>query len=90
MNNYQTRSLNDNNNTSSDDKVLLSIDIELTEDNTAVLEIRGKDNINYKINDFCKKNNLSEEIKTHLTNLVKQKIQKEIKDCINSIIYNNV
>lgn len=89
MNYYAATSSKYNTNipsSSSDDKVLLSINIELTDEETGVLEIRDKDNINFKINDFCKKYSLSDRLKDHLSSLVKQKIKKEIKECIISNI----
>lgn len=76
---------NDNNSDnfdSGDDNILLSIDIQLTEDETGTLEIRENEDIEEKVNEFCNKYNMSSNLKKILNAQVMEHLEHQINQCM--------
>lgn len=74
----EDNSLNDD---SSEDNILLSIDIQLTEDETATLEIKENEDIEDKVNEFCEQYHMSSNLKKILNEQVMEHLEYQINQC---------
>lgn len=63
---------------------LLSIEIQLSETETATLNIMEDDVIEERVDLFCKENNLTEEAKKVITDQVTEQLNAQIDQCIYS------
>lgn len=70
-----------NNDDSSEDNILLSIDIQLTEDETATLEIKENEDIEDKVNEFCEQYHMSSNLKKILNEQVMEHLEYQINQC---------
>ena len=55
---------------------LLSIDIQLDENNTKKFELNSSDDLDQKLNSFCEENNLPESAKKYIHNSILEKISQ--------------
>ena len=62
-------------------RVVLSIDIILSENNIKTIEIHSGDEIENKINLFCKDNNIPLNIKQYINNSILKELNKNIEKC---------
>ena len=60
---------------------LLSIDIQLDENNTKKFELNSSDDLDQKLNSFCEENNLPESAKKYIHNSILEKISKNKIEC---------
>ena len=60
---------------------LLTIDIQLKENNIKKININSVDEIDDKINEFCKDNNISSNGKKYIKNILLQELNKKISKC---------
>ena len=61
---------------------LLSIEIQLSENETATLSIMDDDVIEEKVEQFCKNHNLSSSVKKMITDQVMQQLESQINECM--------
>ena len=67
--------------------ILLSIDIQIDENNSKKFEINSFDEFDKKLNSFCKENNLTESAKKYIIDsIMKQIHRKKYKKCKNKLI----
>lgn len=66
---------------------LLSIEIQLTETESATLIINDDDVIDDKIVSFCKEHNLPNEVKELITEQVMEQLENQISHCKTIIYY---
>ena len=62
-------------------RVVLSIDIKLSDNNIQKIEINSGDEIENKINLFCKDNNISLNTKKYINNIILEELNKNIVKC---------
>ena len=62
-------------------RIVLSIDIKLSENNIKTIEINSDDEIEDKINLFCKDNNIPLNAKKYINNVILQELNKNILKC---------
>jgi len=60
---------------------LISIDIKLSENNIKKIEINSPDEIEDKINLFCKENNIPLNVKKFINNVILEELNKNIIKC---------
>lgn len=60
---------------------LLFIDIQLKENNIKNISLNSVDEIEDKMNLFCKDNNISTHGKKYIKNILLEKLNKKISDC---------
>lgn len=60
---------------------LLSIDIQLDENNTKKFELNSSDDLDQKLNSFCEENNLPESAKKYIHNSILEKISQNKIEC---------
>ena len=60
---------------------LISIQIEIGDNQEKELKIDSIDNVDKSINDFCIENNLPKEAKASIKNLLLEEIEKKITQC---------
>ena len=60
---------------------LLSIDIQLDENNTKKFELNSSDDLDQKLNSFCEENNIPEPAKKYIHNSILEKISKNKIEC---------
>ena len=60
---------------------LLSIDIQLDENNTKKFELNSSDDLEQKLNSFCEENNLPESAKKYIHNSILEKISQNKIEC---------
>ena len=77
----QTFSMNDNKEEDSHNSQLIKIEINIGDGIIKELNIYSMDDIEKSIIDFCKENNLPEEAKTPIKNLLIQELNKKITKC---------
>ena len=65
---------------------LISIQIEIGDNQAKELKIDSIDDIDKPINDFCIENNLPKEAKASIKNLLLEEIEKKIVQCKSYII----
>ena len=68
---------------------LLSIEIQLSETETATLNIMEDDVIEERVDLFCKENDLSDEAKKVITDQVTEQLNAQIDQCMFTL-YNNI
>lgn len=61
---------------------LLSIEIQLSENETATLSIMDDDVIEEKVEQFCKNHNLPSSVKKMITEQVMQQLESQINECM--------
>ena len=60
---------------------LLSIDIQLNENNTKKFELNSSDNLDQKLNSFCEENNIPESAKKYIHNSILEKLSQNKIEC---------
>ena len=60
---------------------LLSIDIQLDENNTKKFELNSSDDLEQKLNSFCEENNLPESAKKYIHNSILEKLSQNKIEC---------
>ena len=60
---------------------LLSIDIQLDENNIKKFELNSSDDLDQKLNSFCEENNLPESAKKYIHNSILEKISQNKIEC---------
>ena len=60
---------------------LLSIDIQLDENNTKKFVLNSSDDLDQKLNSFCEENNLPESAKKYIHNSILEKISQNKIEC---------
>ena len=60
---------------------LLSIDIQLDENNTKKFELNSSDDLDQKLNSFCEENNIPESAKKYIHNSILEKISQNKIEC---------
>ena len=60
---------------------LLSIDIQLDENNIKKFELNSSDDLDQKLNSFCEENNLPESAKIYIHNSILEKISQNKIEC---------
>lgn len=60
---------------------LISIQIEIGDNQAKELKIDSIDDVDKSINNFCKENNLPKEAKNSIKNLLLEEIEKKIMQC---------
>ena len=60
---------------------LLSIDIQLDENNTKKFELNSSDDLDQKLNSFCEENNLPESAKIYIHNSILEKLSQNKIEC---------
>ena len=60
---------------------LLSIDIQLDENNTKKFELNSSDDLDQKLNSFCEENNLPESAKKYIHNSILEKLSQNKIEC---------
>ena len=60
---------------------LLSIDIQLDENNTKKFELNSSDDLDQKLNSFCEENNLPESAKKYIQNSILEKFAQNKIEC---------
>ena len=60
---------------------LISIDIQLDENNTKKFELNSSDDLEQKLNLFCKENNLPDSAKNYIHNSILEKIAQDKIEC---------
>ena len=60
---------------------LLSIDIQLDENNTKKFELNSSDDLDQKLNSFCEENNIPESAKKYIHNSILEKLSQNKIEC---------
>ena len=60
---------------------LLSIDIQLNENNTKKFELKSSDDLDQKLNSFCEENNIPESAKKYIHNSILEKLSQNKIEC---------
>lgn len=68
------------------DSPLLSVDIKIKENDIKKIEINSVNEIEDKINHFCKENNIQMNAKKLIQNVIIQELNKKILECKSYII----
>ena len=68
------------NNSNNDDSPLISLDIQINENESVLLNIMEDDNISQKVADFCKKHDLPQLIQEKIVQKVNEQIDNQINE----------
>ena len=61
--------------------IQIKLEIQLQEDETAILIIKGNEDPKYSVEDFCRKNGLDDDIKDQILQEVDRKIEENLLEC---------
>ena len=75
------------NNSNDEDSPLISLDIQISENESVLLNIMEDDNISQKVAEFCKKHNLSQLVQEKIIQKVNEQIDTQINE---SKLYKNI
>ena len=68
-------------NKSQANELQIKLEIQLDDENVAILVIKEEDDPKKTVDKFCKENDLDDEIKEHILNEVNNKIEENLREC---------
>ena len=81
------KSIINNKDKQKDSSILLSIDVQMGENNSKKFEINSFNEFDKKLNSFCEENNLSDSAKKYIFNSIMEQIkEKKYEECKNKLI----